>query len=62
MMFNSIFLWLLSCLLYPKTSGEDKRDEEEEEEFYNGEEYSYEYEVGYCCSEWLICELWETSV
>ncbi|XP_051247897.1 collagen alpha-1(VII) chain isoform X3 [Dicentrarchus labrax] len=27
-----------------KTSEEDKQDEEEEEEFYNGEEYSYEYE------------------
>lgn len=36
-----------------KTSEKGKREEEEEEEFYNGEEYSYEYEVG-SCSEWLI--------
>lgn len=45
---------------YVKTSEDDKQ--EEEEEFYNGGEYSYEYEVGSCCSEWQIHALWETSI
>lgn len=36
---------------FVKTSDEATQEEEEkEEEFYNGEEYSYEYEVGRCCS------------
>lgn len=47
---------------YPKASDGDKQEEEEEEEFYNSEEYSYEYEVGSRSDEWLIHELWETSV
>lgn len=48
-----------SCCLHVKTSeeekqegggrGEDEEAEEGGEEFYNGEEYSYEYEVGSCC-------------
>lgn len=63
MICNSIPLKLLSFLLYPKTSEENRQDkEEEEEEFYNAEEYSDEHEVGSSCSKWLICEQWETSI
>lgn len=43
--------------LYHKTSEEDKQ--EEEEESYNGEEYSYEYEVGSCNNKSVIQALLE---
>lgn len=36
---------------YLKTSEDN---EQEEDEFYNGEEYSYEYEVGSCCNDSLM--------
>lgn len=32
---------------------------EEEEEFYNSEEYTYEYEVGSCCTKLVIQALLE---
>lgn len=62
-------LWsvsLSSCnyyllFLYLKTREEGEQEEDKEEEFYNGEEYSYEYEVG-SLSEWLILEILGNSI
>lgn len=48
---NSFLLYLLFPF-YPKTSEEARQDEEDE--FYNGEDYSYEYEVGSCNNKSVI--------